>query len=64
MDIKAGWKTTEFWLAIICLLFGLGLISYGTINKDPAASETGQWLAGIALGGYSMARGLAKLKGS
>lgn len=58
--MKAGWKTSEFWLSLVAMLMGV-LLTSGVIP------ETGVWsqVAGIvctilAAFGYSVSRGVAK----
>jgi hypothetical protein len=29
ITLKSGWKTTEFWIALVMLLIGVGLIAKG-----------------------------------
>jgi hypothetical protein len=52
-ELKSGWKTTEFWIAVAMKLLGAWLISKG---KD----ELGVMLITISGGGYMGSRTLAK----
>jgi hypothetical protein len=58
--MKAGYKTTEFWLtvtaSILGLLFASGIISDGS-QADKVLGMASTVLAGM---GYSVSRGLAK----
>lgn len=51
--LKAGIKTTEFWITAVCLVAGYVLISKGQ-------ESIGGMLMAVATGGYQMSRGLAK----
>lgn len=66
MNIKEGWRTTEFWTSIITALLGLGVV-FGFITTE----ETGKMREGLdqLVGGvmtvvpivaYSWSRGRAK----
>lgn len=59
-EIKAGYKTTEFWLsavaAIIGLVYASGLIGEGT-QVDKIVGFAAAALASL---GYSVSRGIAK----
>jgi|TARA_Y100000310_G_scaffold313230_1_gene361347 hypothetical protein len=64
-EIKAGWRTTEFWITVTValgsLLWGAGVLDpegVGTANK-----VFGMVVSGLAAVGYTVSRGLAK-KGS
>ncbi len=64
-EVKAGWKTTEFWLSTIAMLAGT-LIAAGVI--DPEGAGTANKVAGLVVSalaamGYSVSRGLAKGSG-
>ena len=61
-EIKAGWRTTEFWITVIValgsLLWGAGLLDpegAGTANK-----VFGLVVSGLSAVGYTISRGLAK----
>lgn len=53
IDLKAGWKSTEFWIAVAMFLAGLYLMSKG---KD----ELGMGLITISGVGYKASRTLVK----
>ena len=64
-EIKAGWRTTEFWITVIValgsLLWGAGLLDpegAGTANK-----VFGLVVSGLSAVGYTISRGLAKKQG-
>ena len=64
-EVKAGWRTTEFWITVTValgsLLWGAGVLDpegVGTANK-----VFGMVVSGLAAVGYTVSRGLAK-KGS
>ena len=64
-EIKAGWRTSEFWITVTValgsLLWGAGVLDpegVGTVNK-----VFGMVVSGLAAVGYTVSRGLAK-KGS
>ena len=60
MEIKPGWKTTEFWLSAAATVIGL-LFASGAIAEGGQADR---WLGLVASAlaslGYSVSRGLAK----
>ncbi len=67
--MKTGWKTTEFWSAVVSQIVGL-LIVLGILTPDIAdvfKDATAQIVGGIIMAvsgvGYAISRGLAKLKG-
>ncbi len=53
--IKNGFKTTEFWVAI---LSSIGALVAAIADAIPA--ESAGWLAILANGFYAISRGLAK----
>lgn len=55
-----GSKSSEFLLSAIALVAGVTLLIAGAIKSQPTLVETGKWLIMTAVGGYSLARGLAK----
>ena len=64
-EIKAGWRTTEFWITVVValgsLLWGAGLLDpegAGTANK-----VFGLVVSGLSAVGYTISRGLAKKQG-
>ena len=61
-DVKPGWRTTEFWITVIC---ALGSLLWGAGVLDPEGVGTADKIFGFvaaALGslGYAISRGLAK----
>lgn len=59
-EVKPGWKTTEFWVAILTVAAGLGLLVYGAVSENETALAVGGALAGLSGGGYALSRGVAK----
>lgn len=64
--MKAGWKTTEFWLTICAIVVAV----VTPLVSSEWATEASKWLDAVGLIGtivaasaYALARGLAK-KGS
>ena len=64
-EVKAGWRTTEFWITVLVaggsLLWGAGLLDpegAGTANK-----VFGLVVSGLSAVGYTISRGLAKKQG-
>lgn len=53
--MKAGWKTTEFWVSVFTGASGL-LGTYGGMIPEP----WGIIMTAIVSAGYSISRGLAK----
>ena len=53
---RRGTKTTEFW----AMISAFGLASFMLVLGEVQASSQ---LAGLAVGGYGLARGLAKRNG-
>lgn len=53
-EVKAGWKTTEFWL----VLAGVVLTQLGTLRVPGKYGDTIQTTA--LIGSYALSRGLAK----
>lgn len=61
-ELKPGYKTTEFWLAVAAAVVGL-LLESGIINGTAFLSEgLGLLAAALASLGYSYSRGKAKEK--
>lgn len=58
--MKAGWRTTEFWLTVaanlVSLLFASGIVSSGG-TMDRVLGLVAMVLASL---GYSISRGMAK----
>jgi hypothetical protein len=55
--LKAGWKSSEFWLALVVIVGGAIASVY---HSEPWAKVCGIIAAAIATGGYSISRGMAK----
>ena len=55
MVIKAGWKTTEFWVAVSGMIAGVIAAMQGYLPAEAAA-----WAGAIIAGLYAFSRGLAK----
>lgn len=53
--MKAGWKTTEFWLTIFTGATGI-IGTYGAFIPEPY----GMVLTAVVTAGYTISRGLAK----
>ena len=63
-EVKAGWRTTEFWITVTV---ALGSLLWGAGVLDPEGAGTANKVFGFvvaALGavGYTVSRGLAKGK--
>ena len=61
-EIKAGWRTTEFWITVVV---ALGSLVWGAGLLDPEGAGTankvfGLVVSGLAAVGYTISRGLAK----
>ena len=64
-EVKAGWRTTEFWITVTV---ALGSLLWGAGVLDPEGAGTankvfGMVVSGLAAVGYTVSRGLA-IKGS
>jgi len=60
MEVKQGWKTTEFWLTALATLISLLFVS-GVVHPGTGFDKTvGMITAVLATLGYSVARGAAK----
>ena len=57
--VKAGWKTTEFWLSVLAAIVGAVLAS-GLPSDNPVVRAAGVASAALAALGYSISRGNAK----
>ena len=64
--MKAGWKTTEFWKALVTNVMGL-LLLFGVVGPDThdtvlaaTTALAGAVISAAATVGYSMSRGSAK----
>lgn len=60
VEVTPGARTSEFWLAALTTVVGLGLLVYGAIEKREDLVTWGGILSGVSTGAYSAARGLAK----
>lgn len=59
-EIKAGYKTTEFWLSAVAAIIGLVYAS-GVIGEGTQVDKVvGFAAAALTTLGYSVSRGLAK----
>ena len=58
-EVKAGKKTSEFWVTIGSMLMGL-LAAFGVVPTDTVTEILGIIAAILAGAGYSVSRGLAK----
>ena len=61
-NVKPGWKTTEFWIAVVVSACSL---LWGADILDPEASGTANKVFGFVVAalsslGYSVSRGMAK----
>lgn len=54
--MKAGWKTTEFWVTALSIV-GL-VVSSATVNLSPKYAAIG---ASVSAAAYAISRGLTKL---
>ena len=57
--MKAGYKTTEFWLTALCTICGL-LYASGVIVQDGIEKAVAFVASALAALGYSHSRGQAK----
>ena len=72
MDIKSGWKTTEFWVTVATVISSIlaAFTSPGTADQIASyADKGGIWFhtvallsAGLSAGAYAVSRALAKRK--
>lgn len=60
MDIKPGYKTTEFWLTVLATVVGLVVASGGAPHAGPVAQALALIGSALATAGYSVSRGNAK----
>ena len=66
MEIKDGWKTTEFWVSIstiiigLCVIFGLFTTKEASEVIVIAEKITGSLMAVVSVAGYAYARAKAK----
>ena len=65
-ETKPGYKTTEFWVTVVCQILGIlalaGVISpeQNTVLADGVTQIVGAVVAALSAFGYSISRGLAK----
>jgi hypothetical protein len=60
--MKAGYKTTEFWLAATVVMFG-SLSSSGLLAENSVEAKiVAGIVAGLTAAGYSLSRGIAKMR--
>lgn len=59
MDLKAGFKTTEFWLSFAATTVG-AIISSGIVTHEPILKGLGLVSALLAALGYTAVRGYVK----
>ena len=55
MDIKAGYKPTEFWVAVSAMVASVIAAIQGYLPAEAAA-----WAGAVIAGLYAFSRGLAK----
>jgi len=64
--MKAGWKTSEFWLSILGNVIGIALATgavgpeQAQIYGDAAAQIVGGVMTVVSGAGYAVSRGIAK----
>jgi uncharacterized membrane protein HdeD (DUF308 family) len=56
MEVKSGWKSTEFWLTLAGNVAALLTTVSGIIEP-----QTGGWMLAICNGLYAISRGIAKV---
>ena len=61
--MKAGWKTTEFWLTLVAGTLGTVIASGGIEVGSPLAKGLAVAAGILAVMGYSVSRGIAKKGG-
>jgi hypothetical protein len=60
MDVKPGWKTSEFWFTIVAMLASMFVLA-GFLPEDHVAMKIAAFIvSALAQMGYSISRGLAK----
>ena len=57
--IKAGWKTSEFWLTIVVTVIG-ALNNIGLFSSPEAIKIVTMIMAGLSIMGYTYGRSLVK----
>ncbi|MEK0324302.1 MAG: hypothetical protein QQN63_01235 [Nitrosopumilus sp.] len=60
MELKTGWKTTEFWTTAVAPLVGAFLGMFGLIDYEPQAQSVVTFMAAVGPAAYALSRGLAK----
>jgi len=64
--MKEGWKTTEFWMALVGQVLSLSMLTgvvtpdQGQVLGDASGQIIGGIMAVISGGSYAISRGLAK----
>lgn len=58
--MKAGWKSTEFWLAAMATASGLVLVLIGLEHGRDSLVAIGAAQQAVSAVGYAIARGTAK----
>ena len=58
--MTAGFRSTEFWHACVCMVAGLALCCVGLLKTDNSLAITGAALIGVSTIAYAHARGKAK----
>jgi hypothetical protein len=56
---KPWYAEREFVIAVLALILGGAMLLRG---ETAAQSEAGTWLVSVAVGGYTVSRGLAKMR--
>ena len=66
MDIKSGFKTTEFWVSLATGIFGI-LVTLGVFTPEQAndiitsiGTGAGGIITAVSAFGYAISRGMAK----
>jgi hypothetical protein len=62
--MKAGWKTTEFWLTLVAGALGTTIATGGIEVGSPLAKGLAVAAGILAMMGYSVSRGIAKRGGA
>lgn len=60
MDLKSGWKTTEFWLSVLAFIVAVFVNSGVVPDVHWSMKLAGALLGGLSILGYSIGRGVAK----
>lgn len=59
-EVKPGWKTTEFWLSVAAAVVGFVMASGAFGDESSVMKALGLVASGLAVAGYSVARGITK----